>query len=117
MSAEMLNWRDGLATMRISGMLAPQELAALQNAVAPLIREHGHVRFLILVEDFHGWQQGEDWSDVSFMENDPFIEKMAIVGDRRWEELAGVFTAKMIRPFPIEYFGAGELELARAWLA
>lgn len=117
MSAEMVNWRDGMLTIRISGMLARDELAALQDAVAPLVRGHGHARFLILVEDFQGWQPGEDWSDVSFMENDPFIEKMAIVGDRRWEELASTFTAKGMRPFTIEYFSPGEGELALAWLA
>jgi hypothetical protein len=117
MSAEIVSWTDGLLTARISGKLAQHELAAMQDAVVPLLREHGHARFLILVEDFQGWQQGEDWSDVSFMENDPFIEKMAIVGDKQWQELALVFSAQMIRPFPIEYFVPGELDRARAWLA
>lgn len=117
MSAEIIGWRDGLLTARISGKLCRDELAALQDAAAPLIRAHGHARILFLAEDFQGWQQGEDWSDVAFMENDPFIEKMAIVGDQRWEELALVFAAKAIRPFPIEYFLTAQRELAGAWLA
>jgi hypothetical protein len=117
MSAEIVGWNDGLLTARISGMLLPGELAAMHEAIAPRLREHGQARMLILAEDFQGWQAGEDWSDVSFMENDPFIAKMAIVGERRWEELASAFTAKGMRPFPIEYFSPDAIELARAWLA
>jgi hypothetical protein len=116
MSAEIVGWNDGILTARISGMLLPSELVALHKAIAPRLREHGQARMLILAEGFEGWQAGEGWSDMSFMENDPFIEKMAIIGDRRWEELASAFTAKGMRPFPIEYFSPGEAELARAWL-
>lgn len=116
MSAEIVGWNDGILVARVSGMLRPSELAAIHAAIAPHLREHGQVAMLILAEGFQGWQAGEDWTDMSFMENDPFIAKMAIVGDRRWEELASAFTAKGTRPFPIEYFGERELELARAWL-
>lgn len=41
---------------------------------------------------------------------------MAIVGERRWEELALLFTAKGLRSFPIQYFGSGQAADARAWL-
>jgi hypothetical protein len=51
------------------------------------------------------------------MDSDPHIKKMAIVGEKRWEELALIFAARPIRSFPIEYFGPAELERARAWLA
>jgi hypothetical protein len=117
MSAELVSWDDGMLTVRVGGKLSRPDLAALQETSAPLIRSHGHARILVLAEGFQGWEAGEDWSDVSFMENDPCIEKMAIVGERRWEELAGIFTAKMIRAFPIEYFAPAETVLARAWLA
>lgn len=117
MSAEIVGWNDGILTARISGMLLSSELAALHAAIAPRLREHGRARMLILAEGFEGWRAGDDWTDMSFTENDPFIEKMAIVGDRRWEDLASAFTVKGMRPFPIEYFSPGEVELARAWLA
>jgi hypothetical protein len=41
---------------------------------------------------------------------------MAIVGDRRWKDLALIFACKGIRPFPIEYFAPSEIEKARVWL-
>ena len=42
---------------------------------------------------------------------------MAIVGDAKWEELTSIFTARGLRPFPIEYFLPDELEKAREWIA
>jgi len=117
MSIEIVSNSGGTLTARITGKLAQPELAALQESAVGSIRQHGHVRILIITEDFQGWQLGGDWSDVSFMENDPYIEKMAIVGDKQWEEQALIFTAKLIRKFPIEYFQTADLALAREWLA
>ena len=42
---------------------------------------------------------------------------MAIVGERKWEDLALMFTAEGLRQFPIEYFDSARLAAARAWLA
>jgi SpoIIAA-like len=116
MSVEITSNSGGMLTARISGKLTQPELAALQESAVGIIRQHGHVRILIIAEDFQGWQQDSDWSDVSFMENDPYIEKIAIVGEKKWEELALIFTAKLIRKFPIEYFQPADLARARDWL-
>ena len=42
---------------------------------------------------------------------------MAIVGERKWEDLALLFTAKGLRPFPIEYFEPKTMTEAQDWLA
>jgi len=42
---------------------------------------------------------------------------MAIVGDKKWEDLTLLFTAKGLRKFPIEYFEPAAIAKARAWLA
>jgi hypothetical protein len=97
-------------------MLAQPELAALQQSAAGVIRQHGHVRILVIAEDFLGWQKGGDWDDLSFMENDPYIRKIAIVGDKKWEELTLLFTAQTTRTFPIEYFQPADLAQAKDWL-
>ena len=39
---------------------------------------------------------------------DVHIERMAIVGERQWEELALLFTAQGLRTFPIQYFGPAQ---------
>lgn len=117
MSIEILSNRNGILTARISGRLTQPELTALQASAKDSIDQQGHVSLLVITEDFQGWQGGDDWSDVSFMENDAYIRKMAIVGDRQWEERALMFTASPMRKFPIEYFQPADLERARAWLA
>ena len=73
---------------------------------------------LVLTEGFQGWERGGDWGDLSFqMGNDSFIEKLAIVGEKQWEDLALLFAAKGFRRFPVEYFQPTELSRAHAWLA
>ena len=103
--------------MEVSGTLTQPELTQVQLTAADIIRAQGKVRILVLAEDFAGWERGGEWDDFSFQETfDPCIEKMAIVGDKRWEDLALIFVAKGLRSFPIEYFASGEQARALAWL-
>lgn len=117
MTAEIVGVDAGVLTLRISGMLSQPALTDLQKSAAGIIRAQGKVRMLVLADQFAGWERGGDWNDFSFQEqNDPYIEKMAIVGDTRWEDLALIFVAKGLRRFPIEYFASGEQGKALAWL-
>lgn len=117
MSAEIIDVNAGIVTTRVSGTLTQAALSGMQKAVAEVIRRQGKVRILVLAEQFAGWERGGAWNDFSFQaQYDPSIEKMAIVGDQRWEDLALIFTAKDLRRFPIEYFAPDELDKARAWL-
>ncbi len=118
MSAEIVDSEKGILTVRVSGTLTHAELSALQRAAADLIEKQGKVRILVLTEAFEGWRKDEGWGDLTFqLKHDEDIEKMAIVGDRKWEDLTLIFTAKGLRKFPIEYFESKELAKARAWLA
>lgn len=117
MSAEVTSNTGGIVTAKITGKLSHSELVTLQKAVVANISRQGKVRILIIAEGFQGWEKAGDWEDLSFqMKNDPHIEKMAIVGEKKWEDLALVFVARGFRKFPIEYFQPGDLAKARAWL-
>ena len=118
MSAEIVDNSGTTLTVRISGLLKQPDLAALQKAVGDILEKQGKTRLLILTEAFEGWQRGGAWGDVSFSaEHDKHIEKMAIVGDRKWEDFALMFASKGLRRFPIEYFPSAEIARARRWLA
>lgn len=109
---------ERIVTLTLSGLLTEQELVAAQLQLASIIDARGSVRVLVLTRDFEGWSPGDEWSDFALQaRTDPFIEKMAIVGERRWEDLALLFVAQGMRPFPIEYFLPDELPRARDWLA
>ena len=117
MTAEIIEVGAGIVTVRISGTLSQSALTDLQKSSVDVIRAQGKVRILVLADQFAGWDSGGEWNDFSFQEEfDPCIEKMAIVGDKRWEDLALIFVAKGLRSFPIEYFASSERDSALAWL-
>ena len=117
MSAEIISNFNGIVTNRVSGVLTQTELSAVQKELLGIIGREGGVRLLILCHDFQGWDKASDWEDVSFQsQSDPYINKMALVGDKKWEDLALLFTGKGFREFPIEYFEPDDVEKARAWL-
>ena len=118
MGAGITDTSGSIVTVEVTGRLTESELAAVQNRMADIIREQGKVRILVLTIAFEGWQKSGEWNDFTFQnKNDRYIERMAIVGDEQWKDLALMFTAKGLRPFPIEYFAPGELARARTWLA
>ena len=118
MSAEIVGVADGVLTVRITGKLTYPELCAAQKSAAEILQRQRKMRILVLAEGFQGWERESDWSDISFqLENDPLIEKMAIVGEREWADLVSLFVGQVFREFPIEYFQPADLTKARAWLA
>ena len=118
MPVEVLGVSDGVIEFAVTGKLSEQALSDAQQAAAAVIREHGSVRILVNAERFDGWEQGGDWDDFSFEEKfDPYIKKMAFIGDRKWEDLVLVFSNKAFREFPIEYFDSADADFARAWLS
>lgn len=117
MTAQITDFADGVLTVNLAGKLSESALADVQNAVAEIIQAHGKVRVLVSAEAFTGWEPGGAWNDFSFQEKyDPYIEKMAIVGDTRWKDLALVFSNKGLRNMPIEYYPSSERSKAHAWL-
>ena len=116
MSAEIASVSGQVLTIKVSGMLTELELTSMQAAAAKIIRTGGKWRLLVLTENFKGWERGGAWNDFSFSDNDAGIERMAIVGDRKWEDLATLFTAKGLRSFPIEFFSPEQLSAAQDWL-
>ena len=117
MAAELFELSGALLMLIVSGKLSHAELTGMQREAARALQKHAKARILVLAEDFQGWEREGDWSDLSFQEqNDAKIERMALVGDKRWKELALAFVGQGLREFPIEYFEHGEVAKARAWL-
>lgn len=118
MTPEIVDFRHQILTIELRGELTQHGLAALQAAAAETIRDHGPIRILILAEGFGGWEPGGAWDDFSFQnEFDAQVERMAIVGDRRWEESALMFSAEGLRQFPIRYFATEDIDQARTWIS
>lgn len=117
MAVDIVEIVDDLMTVRISGTLAHAEFTAIQVMAARLMEDVGMIRFLGIMDDFEGWARDGEWGDASFeAEHDSGMEKMALVGEGKWEELVRIFTGQGTRPFPIRYFLPTELAEARQWI-
>jgi hypothetical protein len=117
MGAQIVDVVGDLVTCKIWGKLSEAELQALQRVASGVMEGKDRVNFLVLVESFDGWEPGE-WSDFSFQAaQDGKISRMALVGEKRWEDLANAFVGKGMRAFPVGYFLPTELGEAVEWLA
>ena len=103
--------------LRVSGELKIDEFQDTQLQCEEIIKTIGRVKLLVITENFQGWERAEGWEDWSFAErNDPYIDKIAIVGDPKWKDLVFAFTAKGLRPVSIEYFDSDQETKAWQWL-
>ncbi len=72
---------------------------------------------MIHLENFAGWESGEQWGDVSFFfRHDQDIERIAVAGDPRWRDEMQVFLFADYRQAEARFFAETDLEPARAWL-
>lgn len=109
---------DRVYLITLRGLLTWAEFQAFQNQVeAEDVFASGKVRVLIHLENFLGWEHGDQWGDVSFFfKHDQDVERIAIVGDPRWRDQMLVFLFADYRQAEARFFPRTELEPARAWL-
>ena len=71
----------GFLEIYLSGKLAKDDYTAFRPRFEEMLREHGKVRLLVRMHDFHGWTTGGVWEDLKFDAkhfND--IERIAFCG-------------------------------------
>jgi hypothetical protein len=103
--------------LRISGKLLHQDYQNFVPTVEKLIEEHGTVRCLIDMVDFHGIELRALWDELKFdVRHARQIERCAVVGDKTWE----AWMTKLSRPIfvnaEIRYFDRSDEETARQWI-
>jgi hypothetical protein len=106
-----------ILVVRASGRLTKEDYGHLVPEVERLIKEQGKIRLLFQMHDFHGWEPGALWEDVKFdIRHFADIERLAIIGEKRWEELMASF-CKPFTTAEIRYFDHSESAEARRWIA
>jgi hypothetical protein len=101
----------------LSGKLAKEDYNIFLPEIERQIHEHGKLRLLVHMHDFHGWTAGAIWEDIKFdAKHFTDFERIAFVGDQKWEsamsKFCHVFTTAKIR-----FFDEAKLDEARAWLS
>lgn len=105
-----------LLHVKVTGKLTKEAYETFAPVVDEQIREHGKVRILFEMHDFHGWTAGALWEDIEFdFKHWKDIERLAIVGESKWEEGMSVF-CKPFTSAKIQYFDHTKLEAAQKWL-
>lgn len=113
---EIIQHDTNLLHVRLSGKLTTSDYEYFGPAVEKIIEEHGKIRALVHMEDFHGWTAGALWQDVKFDAkhfND--LERIAFVGDKAWEKGMSVF-CKPFTTAKVRYFDQSEREEALTWV-
>ena len=103
--------------VNLHGELTREDYERFVPETERLIREHGKIRILVMMHDFHGWEGGALWEDIKWNAkhlND--IERLAIVGETTWHKWMTGF-CKPFTSAQIRYFAPGEIDRARAWVA
>ncbi len=105
-----------ILVLKLSGKLAKEDYQHFVPEIERLIGQHGKIRMLVHMHDFHGWTMGALWEDVKFdLKHFRHIERLALVGDRKWEAGMAVFC----RPFTtatVRYFDETKMDDACAWI-
>lgn len=102
--------------VKLSGKLTKQDYAHFTPEVERLIRQHGKLRVLVQMHDFHGWEMSALWEDIKFdWKHFRDIERLALVGESNWE--AGM--AWFCKPFTsatVRYFDVSKSDEAFDWI-
>lgn len=104
-------------TLKLTGKLVKADYEHFVPLVESMVKEHGKVRMIVDMHDFHGWEMAALWEDIKFDAkhfND--IERLALIGEKKWEHGMAVFC----RPFTtakIQYFTREHAADAEAWIA
>jgi hypothetical protein len=109
---------DAVYRLEMRGMLRKTDLERCQEVLEKEMRRVGPVRLLFVLEGFEGWDQQDQWNDLTFyVRHGDAIERIAIVGDERWRAETLMFAGADLRKAPVEFFSETALAEARAWLA
>lgn len=102
--------------IHVSGKLEKSDYEYLMPEFERLVRQHGKLRMLFDMSDFHGWDAGAAWEDFKFgIKYSGEIDRLAMVGEERWQHGMAMF-CKPFTKAVVRYFDRTNGAEARKWL-
>lgn len=102
--------------VQVTGKLTKADYELFVPKVETLIKQHGKIRILLQMHDFHGWTPGAMWEDLKFdVHHFKDIERVALVGDKRWEQGMAI-VCKPFTTASVRYFDRNDAMQAMLWL-
>ena len=117
MSVELHEEAAGkILILNLSGKLTKEDYAHFTPEVEKAVKDHGKIRMLVRMHDFHGWSLGAMWEDFKFdLHHFSHIERLALVGEKRWEAGMAVF-CKPFTTAKVRYFDESKADEAMVWV-
>ena len=112
-----LNGRDGnIVGFKVTGRFTGGQMKTFADSIDAVVADSGPVRLLVELEDFRGIELDVLWQKAKFaFAHLRDIERMAVVGDRAWEEW-WVTIAGALSPTETRYFDETDVDAAWDWL-
>lgn len=105
-----------ILVIHVSGKLVKADYERFVPEFERLVRQHGKLRLLFDMTDFHGWEAGAAWEDFKFgVVHFADIERLAMVGEKRWQHGMATF-CKPFTKATVRYFDHIDATEARKWL-
>jgi hypothetical protein len=105
-----------LLEVHLTGKLSGEDYEHFVPAVERLVNQHGKIRLLVEMHDFHGWTADAMWKDIKFdIKHFSDIERIAMVGESKWQKGMAVF-CKPFTSAQVRYFDQADISAARAWV-
>lgn len=116
---EILNrTEENIIALRVSGKLTASDFKTLRPYLEEKARQHGSLRVLFLMEDWHGWESfAALWEDLKTdVRLNEYVERLAMVGEEDWER----WMTTLSKPFAkgqLRYFDRSQIDEAWAWIS
>jgi hypothetical protein len=119
MPIDLTRTDDGIIACTVTGILVQKDYDSFCPRFEGMLqkyKQHGKLRVLFEMKDFHGWDPGALWDEIRFdIKHSKDVERLAMVGEKKWERELAVFT----EPFTaaaVRYFDLPDLAAATKWL-
>jgi len=103
-------------SLRATGRLTHADYQAILPELERRISAHGRIGLLADMTGFEGWTLRAAWDDfVLGLRHLAGFNRIALVGDRRWEELCASIGNHLIRA-EVRFFHSADKPAAWAWV-
>jgi hypothetical protein len=102
--------------LKLCGTLHDEDYKLFVPKMETILDAEGKIRLFVQFDDFHGWDLHAAWDDLKFgLRHYSDFERIAMVGDRRWEKWMSSFCKPFTRA-KVMYFDKADVDAAWKWL-
>lgn len=108
--------RERRMFVKASGRLTDADYKEFTPQLEAIIDQYGSIRLLVDMTELEGWSLHAAWDDFALgIKHWNDFERVALVGNKRWEELSAQVMDKLTKG-EIRFFDTADATAANAWI-